>query len=186
MYNPFISGSKVYLRGIEKNDIEHCYCWLNDPLITMWMAYGAFPNSKESLANYYDDAKHSKTNLVLAIVEKETENYVGIIELNNMHPIDRRANISLFIGEREHWGKDYGTEAIALVCSHAFGRLNLNRITAEIVAANEAGVRALLKAGFLKEAVRRQSFFAEGSYHDCIVMGLIKEDYIKDLSESLN
>ena len=46
--------------------------------------------------------------------------------------------VGLLIGNRNMWGKGYGTEAIKLVTCHAFKEIKLNKLTAGIYANNVA------------------------------------------------
>lgn len=175
MYHPFLIGERIYLRRIEKNDLESNYFqWLNDQEVTRWMQNGIFPNSAESMLEYYQSMASSCTDMNLAIIFKEDDRHIGNIGLRGLNQIFRSAEIGILIGEQDTWGKSYGTEAISLLAGHAFQRLNLNRVYAGAVAENMGCIRSFEKAGFVREGVSRQAYFCEGQYRDCVHLGFLR------------
>ena len=60
MYHPFIIGEKIYLRGMERDDLEGNYFqWANDPEVTHYMFMGAMPNTMEQLEEEYEQLTKS-------------------------------------------------------------------------------------------------------------------------------
>lgn len=178
MYHPFLTGDEIYLRCIEKTDLEGNYFqWLNDQEVTRWMQQGLFPNSEEAMNEYYHSVVNSRTDMVLAIILKDGERHIGNIGLSGLNSFFRTAEVGILIGEKDCWGKGYASDAIGLLAAHCFGKLNLNRLSAGAVAENIGSIRAFEKAGFKWEGVARQAYFCEGAYHDCVNMGLLREDY---------
>ena len=66
MYHPFIVGKKLYLRGIEREDLSgNMSQWVNDSEVTKYMVMGLFPNSgviycsTRTLEEEYDDNRAS-------------------------------------------------------------------------------------------------------------------------------
>lgn len=175
MHHPFLIGERIYLRRIEKGDLEGNYFqWLNDQDVTRWMQNGIFPNSAESMLDYYQHTAVSRSEMVLAIVLKEDDRHIGNIGLHNIHPIFHSAEIGILIGEKDIWGKGYGTEAISTLAAHAFRRMNLNRVSAGAVVQNIGSIRAFEKAGFSREGISRQIYYCEAQYVDCVQLGLLR------------
>ena len=178
MHHPFLIGTNLYLRRIERSDLEGNYFqWLNDQEVTRWMQNGIFPNSAESMLDYYQHTAVSRSEMVLAIILAENDRHIGNIGLHNIHPTFRTAEIGILIGEKDVWGQGYGTEAIKLLSSHAFTRLNLNRVGAGAVAKNIGSIRAFEKAGFTREGISRELYFCQGHYEDCVHLGLLRSEW---------
>ncbi len=78
------------------------------------------------------------------------------------------------IGEKDCWSKGYGTDAVRTLVRFAFEEMNLNRVMLHAYAFNERAVAAYGKAGFVEEGRMRQFHYAEGVYHDAIVMGVVR------------
>ncbi|SMC39942.1 GNAT family N-acetyltransferase [Sporomusa malonica] len=179
MHHPFLNTNIFYLRRLEKEDLESNYFqWLNDQNITKWMRHGIFPNSYESMKNFYDSQAMSKTDVVFAIVLKEQDRHIGNIGLHSINYVFRSAEIGIIIGETDCWGKGYAAAAISLLSEHCFSRLNMNRLAAGAVDKNIGSIRAFEKAGFSREGISRQAYFCEGQYHDCVNLSLLHSEWL--------
>ncbi len=177
--HPFLSGEQIYLRRIERGDLEgDWFQWLNDGEVTRWMQHGIFPNSAEAMEEFYRSTATSGTDCVLAIVLAEGDRHVGNIGIHRIHPTFRSAEIGILIGDRSVWGRGIGTEAIRLVVAHAFRRMNLNRLYAGAVDENRGSIRAFEKAGFQREGVSRKAYWCEGEYRDVVNLGLLREEWL--------
>jgi len=54
MKHPFGVSQNLYLRALERSDINEDYLqWINDPEVTKYMATGTFPTNMEKLQDYY-------------------------------------------------------------------------------------------------------------------------------------
>jgi RimJ/RimL family protein N-acetyltransferase len=85
----------------------------------------------------------------------------------------------LLIGEKDTWGKGYATEIFKMIVRHAFLTLNLNKVTAGVYADNLGSSKALARAGFVEEGVRRQHCFMNGAYTDLIIFGVLREEFLR-------
>lgn len=174
----FIEGKRIYLREVRPSDVnERYYRWMNDPEITRFLESRFAPNAIENLRDYVAGKLEDRDNIFLAIVLKEEDRHIGNIKLGPIQWIHRLADIGLLIGEKDCWGKGYATEAIQLVSHYAFNVLNLHKVAAGCYGPNEGSARAFRKAGFVVEGVRKEQFYANGSYVDDILLGLIRPDW---------
>jgi RimJ/RimL family protein N-acetyltransferase len=107
----------------------------------------------------------------------DTEQVIGVTMLR-VDWSNAEAMIGIAIGERDHWGKGYGTDAIQLVMQFAFYELNLRRLTLGVNDYNLRAVRTYKKAGFQKEGVIRGDVQREGRHMDSIYMGLLREEWL--------
>jgi len=78
--------------------------------------------------------------------------------------------------EKDQWGKRYASEAARLVLCYDFEELNLHRISLEVYSHNKRAQRSYEKAGFAHEGTMRESYFRNGTYHDTLVMAVLKSD----------
>jgi RimJ/RimL family protein N-acetyltransferase len=91
---------------------------------------------------------------------------VGGITLTPGHDIERvSAESGYWIG-RAYWGRGIATGAIRGVTGHAFRTLGLERVFAVPFVRNAASVRALEKAGYVREGVMRRSALKDGALLD--------------------
>ena len=77
------------------------------------------------------------------------------------------------IGEKDVWGRGYGTEATRLMLDHAFGTLGLHRIALTVFEFNERAIRAYRNCGFVVEGRARESIWRDGRWWDELAMSVL-------------
>ncbi len=173
----YLNGERIFLRGAGPDDAETCAPWLNHEEVTRFLLVGSRPNLVEHSRRFLERAMRSSTDVVFAIIERETERYIGNSGLHRIDHLARSAMFGIVIGVPECWGKGYGTEATRLVADYAFQRLNLNRLELEVAAPHVAARRAYERAGFKLEGTRREARYMDGRYVDAVVMGLLRSEW---------
>jgi [ribosomal protein S5]-alanine N-acetyltransferase len=174
--NPYLVGSTVYLRPLEREDAPLIVPWFNDREVTRTLHFRRPVNlqfEEEFIAKAYQD----EHKLVLGIAVRADDRLIGTAGLHEIDFKNRHASFGLSIGEKSEWGKGYGTEVTRLLVEHAFGSLNLNRVWLEVHADNLRGRRAYEKVGFREEGILRQEQYREGRYWDTIVMAILREEW---------
>lgn len=86
--------------------------------------------------------------------------------------------LGIGIGERDFWGKGYGSDAIRVMLRYAFAELNLRRVSLGVYEYNSRAVRCYEKVGFRHEGRIRQYMSREGRRWDLIYMGILKEEWL--------
>lgn len=180
MNNPFLVSKKIYLRAIEKDDLNENYQqWFNDEEICQFTSHHRFPNYKQNMEEYYKNIIKSNNNLILAIIDEKTEKHIGNISLQDINSTDRSAEFAIVIGSKKHWKKGIAKEAAKLIIEHGFKELNLHRIYCGTSAKN-IGMQKLAKlVGFKKEGISREAIYKNNQYGDIIRYGLLKNEYQK-------
>ena len=185
MHRAFLVGEQLYLRTLEESDVNEEYLgWLNDSEVTRYLETGKFPATLSSLRIYLQRFEDSNTDLIFAIVDRETEQHIGNVTLNRISWIHRTADTGLMIGRKQFWGKGCAFEAWSLVIEHAFNRLGLRKIVAGAFVDNAASVAVLKKLGFKEEGILRKEAFVDGKYLDTIRLGMFREEFYRFASES--
>ena len=170
----FLVGEKIYLRPLNKKDSEGNYPnWLNNPEVCKYNRHARFPNTYEKTLDYIEFVSKSPKELVLAIIEKSTSRHIGNVTLSNINFIDRNAELSIIIGEKDCWGKGYGKEACKLMINHAFTTLNLHRIFSGTHEDN-IGFRKLAESvGMKEEGKYIENIFKNGKYSNTVWYGIL-------------
>lgn len=170
MITDFIVSKKLTLRNMTEMDLANCIDWLNDQTTTIYTQHGIYPMTIEGMKEYF----YSKQKrLYLAIVAGDI--HIGNIALGNIHETFRTADLSLIIGKKR--GEGNGKEAVRLIVDHAFRRMNINRIEAGMVEANEASRAIFEKNGFQYEGVRREAYYCEGVYQNVLIYSKLKKEW---------
>ena len=92
--------------------------------------------------------------------------------------IHSEAWVGIGIGEREFWGKGYGTEAMKLCLQYAFTELNLYRVSLGLHDYNPRALKSYEKAGFRLEGRSRKDTLREGRRTDGLWMGILRDEWL--------
>ncbi len=109
----------------------------------------------------------------------ENDRVVGGIGLHGINWAQRESFVGIGLGQKEDWGKGYGTDAMRIILRYAFTELNLRRISLDVFEYNPRGVRSSEKAGVVIEGRQRGQVFREGRRWDDIYMGILREEWIQ-------
>ena len=115
-----------------------------------------------------------------AIRALEDDRLLGDADLSVINWGSRDAFVGIGIGEREFWGKGYGTDAMRLLLRYAFTELNLRRVSLNVFEFNERAIRSYEKVGFRLEGRERQVMQREGRRWDLIDMGILREEWMEE------
>lgn len=170
---PTLSGERVVLRPLVEDDAVLCHRWLNDPVVARTLAvHGRTITEAES--RVFIRAAAARRDQLFAIVVRADGRYVGNAGLHAVDPVDRRAELGLFIGLPERWGQGIGRESVGLLCRHAFDTLGLHRLGLSCYASNARGLALYARLGFRIEGRRRDAVCIDGEWIDEIVLGLLR------------
>ncbi|MFE0017487.1 GNAT family N-acetyltransferase [Mesorhizobium sp. NPDC059054] len=102
--------------------------------------------------------------------------FIGHVRLHGINMQDKRAALAIGIDDPSCLGKGYGTEAIRLVLSYAFGRI-FHRIGLRVLSNNARAIACYRKCGFVEEGREREAAFVNGAWQDDIIMGLLDREF---------
>lgn len=107
----------------------------------------------------------------------EDNRKIGLIDLNGIDWVSRNAWVGIGIGEREFWGKGYGTDAMKVLLRYAFTTLNLQRVTLNVFDFNQRGYASYKKCGFKAEGRLPGALLKAGKRCDLIFMGILRSEW---------
>jgi len=172
-----ILGKQVRLRAIEEEDLPKLHGWANDPEIWYGLVGWHFPYSMESHKKWFLSLGADQRNQRLAI-ETLDGKLIGTASLTDIDWKNNHASVGVRLGEKETWGKSYGTDATVAMMRYAFDELHFERLDIEIIEYNTASIRHICeKCGGKEEGRMRNWFFRKGRYWDKIIVGITKDDY---------
>lgn len=177
--------NRIYLRALEPDDYKTSVHWRNDEEIQNMVGGHKYFVSEEKEKEWVNNAIHDNTRLVLAICLVSNDKYIGNIMLQEIDWINRSALVPILLGDKDEWGKGYATEARMLMLNFAFNERGLERIFAEIIENNEASIKSLLKCGYKKEGILRNSVFKNGKFNNMIIMSVLKSEFNEEYNKYL-
>jgi RimJ/RimL family protein N-acetyltransferase len=177
-----LKGRRIRLSAADPDELTRAYsAWnrdsefnrLLDSRPLRWLSVKA---SKEALEK--DFAREDHSSFLFAIRSLEDDRLLGDVELSVTEWSAGDAYVGIGIGDRELWGRGYGTEAMNLALQFAFTELNLRRVTLTVFEYNPRAVRSYEKAGFRHEGRKRLALCREGKRWDEIHMGILREEWL--------
>lgn len=170
-----IRGDKVIFRAIEREDLAQLRDWRNDPDLrrrTREFRLLSLENQERWFKGLHDDR-----NTIMFAVLNEKRNLIGVVGLTYIDWKNRRAEVSIYIGEKTVQGQGYGLDALRTITRYGFHEANLHKLYAEIFAFNEPSVRLFEKVGFKRDGVKREDQYVDGKYWDTFVYSILAREF---------
>jgi len=170
-----IPGERIYLRGVERDDLDRCHAWMSDPGLRATLAQ-RYPMSLAREADWIERVTRGQdpSELTFAICLRESGRHIGNCGLVQIDRDNRNAVLGILIGEADCRGKGLGEDAVRTLCRFAFDELDLHKICLEAYAFNEGPIRTYERVGFRREGLLREDAYRGGRRIDVVVMGLLR------------
>lgn len=108
----------------------------------------------------------------------QLERIVGVVTLNDIHPVHRSATVGMLAIHSKALGRgSCGLDAGRDVVEYAFMELNLNRVDCRIMVHNEPIQKLVRRVGMMEEGTVRDAIYKNGSYVDIKVFSILKGDW---------
>jgi len=134
--------------------------------------------SGKKLKEYIEKrAENSSRSFRFSIRTLAEDTLIGSVSLWIGSWTHAEAWMGISIGERDYWGKGYGTDAVRLILQYGFIELNLYRISLGLHAYNERALKSYEKAGFKMEGRMRGEGWRDGVHYDSLWMGILCEEW---------
>jgi RimJ/RimL family protein N-acetyltransferase len=171
-----ISGERVALGPLRRDLLPLYQRWINDWEVTRTLGHPLRPMTWESEEAWYEGVARGG-GVQFQIYERDTLRPIGTTGLHDIDHQHRTAVFGILIGEKDCWGKGYGTETARLMLDYGFTALGLNNILLQVFSYNERGIRAYRRAGFREIGRRRQAHRLHGEAHDIILMDCLAAEF---------
>lgn len=173
---PTLTGEKVKLRPLVLPDAPRLVALLADQQVSRNLRLRT-PVTLAAEREFIAALAHATDQLVLGITALEDGRLMGVCGLHQLGDPARQAELGLFLGGPEEWGKGYGTEVTRLLCRHGFAAMALNRIWLHVYVDNERGIRAYQRVGFRREGLLRQAALRDREHVDVLAMGILRSEW---------
>ena len=167
-----VHGRSVLLRAMEPDDAEALWRWNHDPEVMRWMDAG-YPQTRAQVRAWLAERPRNDYGDVLFGVEVGGS-LIGLVRLHGAEPETGRADLDIYLGEKEYWGQGHGTDAVRTACRYGFDHMRLHKVALTVVAEHEAARHVYRSVGFVEEGRLRDEFRRDGTWLDKITMGLLE------------
>ena len=171
-----ISGKKIYLVPVERENIEQLRVWRNKPELRKYFReYKEI--SKDVQIKWYENRVLGDLKQVnFEIHDINSKKIIGHCGLYYIDWIHRHAEFGIYIGDDKFRSGGFGSDALRTLICYGFNDLNLNKIWCEVYDNNDA-LDAYKHIGFAHEGKMRQHYFNEGRYWDSHILSMLKGEY---------
>ncbi|MFD0675184.1 GNAT family N-acetyltransferase [Cohnella sp. GCM10027633] len=183
--NYYWQDEEIRLRAIEHEDWEEYYYNRFDSnarrLLECAVELPPTISEAKSFVEKFAGLSSRNGRLMFTIETLNGEN-IGSINLNSIDEKNGTFSIGIQI-DRDHRGKGYGTRAVRILLRYAFFERRLNKFNDYVLEGNEASATMMRKLGCVQEGVRRKDIYTNGKYHDLILFGMTKDEFIEKEKE---
>lgn len=164
----------IDLRDLAESDADHLYRWRRDPEVNRWMC-DAPPQTVAAWAGWVRDFV-ADTDRAGWIVTRAGAP-VGFLTLTGLTGAHRRAEWGWYVGDADSRGRGVGRAAQALGLDKAFDTLGLEKVWAEVLADNDAALKAQAAAGFRREGYLRSHARKDGAFRDVVLLAILADEW---------
>jgi RimJ/RimL family protein N-acetyltransferase len=145
---PVIKGKRILLTPIpDSKEFYNLYHkWLSDSNLKYKLGEEDMTYTLKEIMKMHDEWKKDFKNMTFCILNKETNEPIGDINLFDSEEFNNLPEISIMLGQ--HSGKGFGTEASELLINFAFKKLKLKEINLSVYKDNPKAVNLYEKLGF--------------------------------------
>jgi RimJ/RimL family protein N-acetyltransferase len=138
-----------------------------------------FPWTQEGVRKHIEKEleKDDPRNIFFAIHKLDDDCVIGEVGFDGISYAHGDTCVGIGIGEKENWGKGYGTDAMNVILRYAFTELNLHRVSLTVFEYNPRALRSYEKCGFRVEGHNREVMQREGRRWDIIHLGVLREEW---------
>jgi RimJ/RimL family protein N-acetyltransferase len=145
-------GQLVALRTHVSANREAFQRWYGDPEIAELLRHDLEPLNEIQSRGYFDTfiLPSSARGMCFAIHERRSKRLIGTTALTDRTTTKNgvSALFRIVIGEKDAWGRGYGTEATRLVMAEAFESLGLSEVRLEVFGHNARAIATYERVGF--------------------------------------
>ena len=152
----FLNGNTISLRALEPSDADLLYRWENNP--ELWsVSFTQVPFSKFILEEFVNSAHndiYTNKQMRLMIVNQDTHQTIGTLDLFEFEPQHARCGLGIFIEENSR-KQGAAAECIDLAKTYCFKTLLLKQVYVHVQESNAASLALFEKSGFQKGGLKK-------------------------------
>ena len=172
-----LEGSLVVLRRHVPENIRAFERWYSDPEVARLTRYQDGPMRLDEIERFFTARVVGSDSLAMAVHVRRTDRLIGTCAFSQLDGDNGSAMYHITIGEKEAWGRGYGTEATSLMLGHAFESLNLHRVALSVFEFNQRAIRSYRSCGFVVEGRSREAIWRDGRWWDEITMSILEPEW---------
>lgn len=142
-----LEGERLYLKPISVESTETFYKWMCDSEVTKYMGIDK-PKSLQDELDWVKNIKDNPNEEVWSIFIKENDKLIGNVGFHELNNPDKNIRIGIVIGEKDEWGKGYGTEVFEIATKYLKEQKGAEKINLTCHKNNTGAQKVYRKSGF--------------------------------------
>ena len=159
----------IELRDLVPRDADLLYAWRQAPEVGRWMSDADFPSESDHRAWF--DRLRTASDMRGWMITRDGKPS-GLLTFTGLDGPHRRAEWNWFLGDADARGRGVGRAAQVLGLDRAFDELKLHKVFAEVMADNDAALKAQTGAGFRREGYLPGHVLKDGQPRDVVLLGM--------------
>jgi RimJ/RimL family protein N-acetyltransferase len=144
-----ITNSRIRLCDKQVGDATNDYAWKTDPELAELDATTPLNMTfNEYLFMYLGELQMPTTTRHEFSIETLNGEHIGNCAYFNINRFKAETEVGILLGNRQYWGKGYGTEAMTSLVDYIFSRYNFRRVHLKTLDYNIRAQHCFLKCGF--------------------------------------
>jgi len=165
------------IRNLNLLDSTKYQEWMMNVEVTKYTSHRAFPLITDDIENF-KEGLNTNDRIVWSIFNRfPTYEYIGNTALDMIDLVNRKAEFAIFIGNKNYWGKGYGTIIGKILLYHAFMVLNLHRIYGGCVEFNTGMQKVFTKLDMINEGSSVDGIYLQGRYCNICHYAILEKEY---------
>ncbi|MBN1797358.1 MAG: GNAT family N-acetyltransferase [Spirochaetales bacterium] len=179
-----IQGKRIYLREYTADDLDDYHRLISNPVTRRLSIFDTTTSREETLLDLSEIIRQresaQRSLYIFAVILKESKAYIGdagfdVVKKSKNAGI---AEIGYFL-DKAYWGKGYATEIARILIDYCFTILKFHKVIAGCDARNTASEKVMQKCGMKKEGEFKKQRLKNGSWHDELKYGILKDEWNK-------
>ena len=171
-----LQGEHIFLRALEPEDLDFIHEIENDESI--WEISNTITPYSKYLIKQYLEHSHKdiyEVKQLRLIISSYDNDILGMIDVFDFNPKNRRAGIGILIKKETDRNKGYGQVALKLLIDYCFTHLDLHQLYCNISEDNIASISLFSKQGFEKIGLKKDWNIINGEFKNEYIFQLINK-----------
>ncbi len=173
-------GELTCLRAVEPSDINAILEYGNDYYFRRQLG-PPLPWSRKNREMWLEERQSGSPwksgVLELAITDKSTNEFLGLVHLEDIRRPHSRAELGISIYNPQKRSKGYGTDATRVMLWVGFNILGLHSIYLDLMEDNEHARKTYEKIGFKPVGILRETEYIDGEFKGLLIMDILRDEF---------
>ena len=165
-----LEGKRTLLRPLERSDLQRSLLWLTDPVVNKYLSQNFKDLTEEQEEKWFSYIQDSETDIVFAILEKDSSDHIGNCSLNKIDQRNGKCELGIVIGDKDCRNKGFGSDAVDTLINFAVEDLDIPIVRLNVYIYNQRAIKVYKKCGFKLIKVLKKDHLYDGKYWDTLIM----------------